>query len=85
LFEQLQLYVPSFFVPSWEHAAPAKFERASGSNSAKPLVTPQAAAGRKKIIALGDSLTLALGWRKGNLIRIYFKKSSSPTDMITKW
>lgn len=39
----------------------AKFERASGSNSAKPLVTPQAAAGRKKIIALGDSLTAGFG------------------------
>ncbi len=39
----------------------AKFERASGSNSAKPLVTPQAAAGQKKIIALGDSLTAGFG------------------------
>ncbi len=31
----------------------AKFERASGSNAAKPLVTPQTTVGRKKIIALG--------------------------------
>ena len=39
----------------------ARFGSASGSNSAKPLVTPEATAGRPKIIALGDSLTAGFG------------------------
>ena len=39
----------------------AKYERAAAGNAGKPLVTPQAAQGRKKIIAFGDSLTAGFG------------------------
>ena len=38
-----------------------KFERPANSSAGKPLVTPQAASDRPKIIAFGDSLTAGFG------------------------
>lgn len=39
----------------------AKYEKPANSSAAKPLVTPQAASARPKIIAFGDSLTAGFG------------------------